>query len=184
MLVFQSLWNSLLSKGFISIKADKTSNDSLKNSPGIGTAEQRVYLSFSTLRDNQDKDDSMVWNAAQRRNEIAATSGTKPDKMLFSPKWLLVLFTRTKKRPSFSINEAGNWVWGPAGYGLTMMAWGPNLTPSLCCSLHGGISHSRPWLPSTAPSLLPAASYLQLIHPFLMLRWAASVQTAISGGGR
>lgn len=38
-----------------------------------------------------------------------------------------------------------------AGYGLTMMAWGPNLTQSLCCSLHGGISHSRPWLPSITP---------------------------------
>lgn len=51
----------------------------------------------------------------------------------FFHKWLLVLFTRTKKGPSFSINEAGNWVRGPAGYGLTMMAWGPNLTLSLCC---------------------------------------------------
>lgn len=53
MLVSRSPWNSLLGKGFISIKADKTSNDSLKNSPGIG-----VYLSLPTLGDNQDGDDS------------------------------------------------------------------------------------------------------------------------------
>lgn len=58
MLLSQSPWNSLLSKGFISIKADKTSNDSVKNSPGISTAKQRVYLSLPTLGDNQDKDDS------------------------------------------------------------------------------------------------------------------------------
>lgn len=57
-LLSQSLWNSLLSKGFISIKADKTSNDSVKNSPGIRTAKQRLCLSLPTLRDNQDKDDS------------------------------------------------------------------------------------------------------------------------------
>lgn len=135
MLLSQSLWNSLLSKGFISIKADKTSNDSLKNSPGISTAKRRVYLSLPTLGDNQDKDDSTFWNAAQRHNEIAATSGTNQTKCFFFlfHKWLLVLFTRTKKGPSFSINEAGNWVRGPAGYGLTTMAWGPNLTLSLCC---------------------------------------------------
>lgn len=36
-----------------------------------------------------------------------------------------------KKRPSFSINEAGNWVRGPAGYGLTTTARGPNLALSL-----------------------------------------------------
>lgn len=69
----------------------------------------------------------------------------------FFHKWLLVLFTHTKKkkkRPSFSINEAGNWVRGPAGYGLTMMAWGPNLTLS---RLHGGISHSRPRPPLPPP---------------------------------
>lgn len=51
-------WNGLLGKGFISIKADKTSNDSVKNSPGINTAKRRVYLSLPTLGDNQDKDDS------------------------------------------------------------------------------------------------------------------------------
>lgn len=39
-------------------KADKTSNDSVKNSPGISTAKQRAYLSPPTLPDNQDEDDS------------------------------------------------------------------------------------------------------------------------------
>lgn len=37
----------------------------------------------------------------QRHNETAATSETKPDKMLFFfsfHKWLLVLFTPTKKK--------------------------------------------------------------------------------------
>ena len=152
MLLSQSLWNSLLSKGFISIKADKTSNDSLKNSPGISTAKLRVYLSLPTLGDNQDKDDSTFWNAAQRHNEIAATSGTKPDKMLFFINGSLFYSLTPKRRPSFSINEAGNWVRGPAGYGLTMMAWGPNLTLSLRCGLHGGISHSRP-----RPAILPGS---------------------------
>lgn len=107
-------------------------------------------------------------------------------KCFFSHKWLLVLFTHTKKkRPSFSINEAGNWVQGPAGYGLTMMAWGPNLTLSLHCSLHGGISHSRPRpAPPPPPLPPPPPPTSKLIHPFLILRWVASVQTAISGGGR
>lgn len=45
-LLSQSRRNGLLSKVFISIKADKTSNDSLKNSPGINAARQRVYLSL------------------------------------------------------------------------------------------------------------------------------------------
>lgn len=90
-------------------------------------------------------------------------------------KWLLVLFTRTKKGPSFSINEAGNWVRGPAGYGLTTMAWGPNLTLSLCCGTAWKNFSLKP---------PPATSYFQLIHPFLILRWVASVQTAISGRGR
>lgn len=58
MLLSQSLWNSLLGKGFISIKADKTSNVSVKNSPGVGAAKRRVYLSLPTPGDNQDKDDS------------------------------------------------------------------------------------------------------------------------------
>lgn len=86
----------------------------------------------------------------------------------FFHKWLLVLFTHTKKRPSFSINEAGNWVRGPAGYGLTMMASGPNLTLSLRCGLYGGIFHSRPRpappSPRT-PSLLPLPHLLPPTHP-------------------
>lgn len=46
----------------------------------------------------------------QRHNEIAATSETKPDKMLFFfllHKWLLVLFTPTKKGHHFQLMKQG-----------------------------------------------------------------------------
>lgn len=114
----------------------------------------------------------------QRHNEIAATSGTKPDKMSFFINGSL-FYSLPQKKPSFSINEGGNWVQGPAGYGLSMMAWGPNLT----LSLHGGISHSRPLNQAPPPQPSPPLTS-KPVHPFLIRRWVALAQTAISGEGR
>lgn len=100
MLLSQSMRNGLLSKGFISIKADKTSNDSLKNSPCMSTAKRRVYLSLSTLRDNQDKDDFemqhrgiMRLQRLQEQNQTKCFIATPP-----SSKCLRVLFTHKKEK--------------------------------------------------------------------------------------
>lgn len=132
-LLSRSLWNSLLNKGFISIKADKTSNARLKNSPGVSTAKWLSVFIFWRQETIKTKMIAGFWKAVEH-NETAATSGTKPvrtlDSFFFFDNSFYHPPTKKKKekkeRPSFSINEAGNWVWGPAGSGLTTMAWGPN----------------------------------------------------------
>lgn len=108
MLLSQSLWNSLLSKGFISIKADKTSNDLAEKQSWHqrGKAKLRVYLSPATLlRDNQDKDDSTFFEMQHRGvMRLQLLEEQNQTKCLFFHKCLLVLF---KKGHRFQLMKQG-----------------------------------------------------------------------------
>ena len=115
MLLSQSLWNSLLGKGFISIKADKTSNDSLKNSPGISAAKQSgdcIYLSrrWETIRTKMIAHFEMQHRGIMRLQLLQEQNQTKC--FFFINGSLFYSLTPQKKKkkkgPSFSINEAGN----------------------------------------------------------------------------
>lgn len=112
MLLSQSLWNSLLGKGFISIKADKTSNDSLKNSPGISAAKQSgvcIYLSrrWETIKTKMIAHFEMQHRGIMRLQLLQEQNQTK---CFFFHKWLLVLFTHIppqKKGHRFQLMKQG-----------------------------------------------------------------------------
>lgn len=80
-LLSQSPRNALLGKSFISIKADKTSNDSVKNSRGVSKAPLCVYF-CETIKTEMIRLFCFLFYSALRSNDLQEQNQKKCSKKI------------------------------------------------------------------------------------------------------